>query len=151
MKIVWAAKVVFGLPAVALLLGCSHSGGSASPRPSLGNDDTIPSHTAPCVVADRESDLWPDARDRTSVRMAEVRRLIARYRAAHGSFPAVLDEVFPTTRSEWVMDYEHDAWGGALLYRRRDDDYELRSSGPDRQFGTADDIVVTSKMGTRWG
>jgi hypothetical protein len=40
--------------------------------------------------------------------------------------------------------FTSDAWGTKLKYTKLEDDhFELTSAGPDREFGTSDDITAT--------
>ena len=57
----------------------------------------------------------------------------ARYTST-GEFPETLKEVFGRT--------PNDPWGHAIIYRKSDEGFELRSIGPDGIEGTSDDIVV---------
>jgi hypothetical protein len=56
------------------------------------------------------------------------------------SFPETLDEMPPDLTGDLKRT---DGWGNPLLYRLlRIDKYNLISSGPDGEFGNADDIVL---------
>jgi hypothetical protein len=134
--------------------------GPASPKAGMpgGGDGTRaapkPVVTTPrsLVIADTEREIWPDAADRTQVRMAELRRFIADYREGHGRLPAGLADFLPRVpRSRWLMQYDQDGWDRPLRYELRGEDYEIRSAGPDAVFGSDDDIFVTMQRGTRWG
>lgn len=128
----------FAVILIALGLGCSRA------RPP----ETAPT---PAPPSDTDRELFPNPVDRTEVRMGAVRRLIDLHLARTGALPGSLDDVLPREpKSQWVIDYEHDAWEHRFRYRRAGTDYELTSCGPDGQCGTADDITVTRYRGTRW-
>ncbi len=56
------------------------------------------------------------------------------------SYPEALEELPPELSGELKF---RDGWGNRLLYRRlRVDKYNIISSGPDGEFGNADDIVL---------
>lgn len=60
--------------------------------------------------------------------------------AGGNSYPEALEELPPEFRSELEL---NDGWGNRFLYRRlRVDKYNIISSGPDGEFGNADDIVL---------
>jgi hypothetical protein len=132
---------------------CAHAPGERvtghSPAPVAQNNVTV---GAQPPIADREEDLFPDPWDRTAVRMGAVRLRLNAFRESHGEFPdALADALPPGDPSNWRLDYTHDAWGTTIRYRRRGSDYDLVSPGADREFGTGDDIIVTSTRGTKWG
>ncbi|MCR9119500.1 MAG: hypothetical protein NXI22_21415 [bacterium] len=68
-----------------------------------------------------------------SIHKAE--QLIDEYRADFGIMPAGVEGNKKLIVAEVV-----DPWGEFLSYERESDGYRVRSGGPDRQFGTADDI-----------
>jgi len=43
-----------------------------------------------------------------------------------------------------------DQWGVEIKYQRTDDGYSVLSGGPDKEFGTIDDIEITSKQIQTW-
>jgi len=56
------------------------------------------------------------------------------------SYPEALEELPPELTGELKFS---DGWGNRFLYRRlRVDKYNIISSGPDGEFGNADDIVL---------
>lgn len=56
------------------------------------------------------------------------------------SYPEALEELPPELSGELEFS---DGWGNRFLYRRlRVDKYNIISSGPDGEFGNADDIVL---------
>ena len=56
------------------------------------------------------------------------------------SYPEALEELPPELRGDLALS---DGWGNRFLYRRlRIDKYNIISSGPDGEFGNADDIVL---------
>src|ERR1700741_2466476 len=120
-------------------------------HPSHERGDTTPTVVHP-LTSDGEEDIFPDPWDRTAVRMAAVRRRLETFARRHGRFPDTLaDALPPGDPRDWRINYGDDAWGTPFRYRRRGSDYELISAGADRQFGTADDLIVTRIQGTKWG
>jgi hypothetical protein len=72
---------------------------------------------------------------------------IALYKHQHGRLPKTFAEIPKGQRVPFApVDYwgrPTDTWGKPLDYTVNDDGtFELRSAGPDGQFGTADDIVL---------
>jgi hypothetical protein len=68
---------------------------------------------------------------------------IALFKNHHGALPATLDEVASGTR-ETVMFSMIDAWITEFKYvPEKDGRFQLVSAGPDRVFGTSDDIHET--------
>ena len=66
---------------------------------------------------------------------------IALYRQQHGHLPATLAEM-SADRDSGFMDF--DPWFKPLAYKvNADGTFELRSTGPDGKFNTADDIART--------
>jgi hypothetical protein len=64
---------------------------------------------------------------------------IALYRLENGQLPKTLAEM-PTSRDTPFV--KTDPWLKPLAYKPNDDGtFELRSAGPDGEFGTADDIA----------
>jgi hypothetical protein len=60
--------------------------------------------------------------------------------AGGNSYPEALEELPPEMSGE--LEFK-DGWGNRFLYRRlRIDKYNIISSGPDGEFGNADDIVL---------
>ena len=68
---------------------------------------------------------------------------IALYKNQHGVLPATLDEVASST-SETAMFALTDAWMNEFKYvPQKDGHFQLVSAGPDKAFGTSDDIQET--------
>ena len=60
--------------------------------------------------------------------------------AGGNSYPEALEELPPELSGELEF---RDGWGNRFLYRRlRVDKYNIISSGPDGEFGNADDVVL---------
>lgn len=116
----------------------------AQGRPTVNSPavDTLPEVSRP-IIADTEAMLFPDPADRTRARMETNQYLLDRYFSGHRSFPDALRAVLPADPTEWLSNYTHDAWGKPFRYTRKGNDYELVSAGPDREFGTADDLRAT--------
>ena len=65
---------------------------------------------------------------------------IALFEYRHGALPATLDEVATSTH-ESVMFSMRDAWNDKLKYvPHNNGHFQLMSAGPDKVFGTSDDI-----------
>jgi hypothetical protein len=80
----------------------------------------------------------------TEKRMVEWGPILNMYMSTNfadgNSYPEALEEVPPELSGD--MEYQ-DGWGNRFLYRRiRIDKYNIISSGPDGEFGNADDIVL---------
>jgi hypothetical protein len=58
-------------------------------------------------------------------------------RNLHGTFPKTLGEI-RAEDSHWQI---HDRWNNPLKYETDGTTFLLVSAGPDRQFGTSDDII----------
>ena len=59
------------------------------------------------------------------------------YEAAYGRYPDVLTDAAGND-PDFVPD---DEWGTNIIYRKHESDFELTSAGPDKEFGTDDDIT----------
>jgi hypothetical protein len=67
---------------------------------------------------------------------------IALYKGQHGKLPDALGDLGKP--SEKNLFFTSDPWGTKLKYTKLEDDhFELTSAGPDREFGTSDDITET--------
>jgi len=80
----------------------------------------------------------------TEKRMLEWGPILNMYMGSNfeggNSYPEALEELPPEFRGDLAFD---DGWGNRFLYRRlRVDKYNIISSGPDGEFGNADDIVL---------
>ena len=67
------------------------------------------------------------------------------FRADRGEFPALDDlvglrELIPDFYPEDGM--MEDAWGEAFRYRPQGEDYTITSTGPDREAGSQDDVIL---------
>lgn len=92
-----------------------------------------------CVLGDTEETLWPDPVERQAVRLRTLRPRIQEYVAKTGSLPEAIRDLESDPKA---VDLLRDVWGQPIVYVRSGSAYELRSSGPDRQLGTPDDIIV---------
>ncbi|MBN2134622.1 MAG: protein kinase [Acidobacteria bacterium] len=78
---------------------------------------------------------------RTRANMMNVRVAVSMYIAAKNEMPSSLDEVVTETGIPGNVLY--DFWGSKLkLIEKGDFDFSIGSSGPDRVWGTADDIEL---------
>lgn len=66
----------------------------------------------------------------------------------NGTYPNSLNElVSDTGNATWRGPYLRagrlpaDAWGGGLNYSKSDSGYKIVSAGPDKQFGSGDDLT----------
>ena len=93
------------------------------------------------VIADTEEDIWPDPRDRQHVHLGILSRQLQAHARDHGGLPASLAALSADMARPQAADRLLDLWGTGLGYERARAVFTLRSAGPDREFGTADDIV----------
>jgi general secretion pathway protein G len=69
------------------------------------------------------------------------------YEVDNGKYPAALQGLLTASgEPNWNGPYlkgslPADAWGTALQYNLKEDSYVVTSAGPDRNFGTEDDIT----------
>lgn len=87
------------------------------------------------VIVDTEETLWPNPRDREGVHLRTLSAQLQAYARDHGTLPENLS-VLSTAISR------PDEWGTAIRYEHTGEILDVRSAGPDRRFGTSDDIVV---------
>lgn len=118
-----------------LLAAC---GGRPSASPPVHPLDTAPLDTPVVAVVDTESSIWPDPVDRTWVRLESVQHLIARFEQVTGRLPERLEEVLPSESAPVAM--RVDAWETPFRYDVIGTGYKISAAGPDRAFGTADDL-----------
>lgn len=106
--------------------------------------------TAQVVVPDDSStriahtleDLYRDPEDRTYFMLRQLRRLVGDYRDSTGKVPLALGDVLnPSLAPGYRLMALHDAWGVPFRYSRGGEELELRSAGPDEEFGSGDDLV----------
>ena len=112
--------------------GLSHISRADTSRTSL---------VRPPDTGDTEMDLFPDPRERTQHRMRFYYRFIREYRRDHGRLPERLEQLLSPAGS-LPSEVNVDAWGHSFLYTPRGEGYEIRSAGPDGNFGTDDDMVT---------
>jgi hypothetical protein len=94
---------------------------------------------------DRRAEISPTPAEITARRFAILHEEIRTVRTAAGALPERLEEILqrhepdPNLRPQrrWLL----DGWETPFRYARTQGSYELISAGPDRQFGTADDLV----------
>lgn len=105
-----------------------------------------PAHRAEAEALDREmQQLQAEKVQAVREQAGNLADAVEAY-ALDGAYPASLD-VFTSGRDA-VLKPEHlkDAWGMKFLYRQPSRDparaFDLCSAGPDRQFGTSDDICA---------
>ena len=94
------------------------------------------------VIADTMEDIWPDPVDRQYVLLRAVSRKLQSYSTQHGRLPESLAELGAAElpgpvgeRPNW-----HDVWNVPLRYTPGGDQFTLNSAGPDRLWGTTDDL-----------
>jgi hypothetical protein len=96
------------------------------------------------IIVDTEEDLIPDPVERTKNRLYVLRTAALRTMRRTGSLPRTLDELV----EESGMQIRNDSWGIPFRYTPGTTDFELRSAGPDRVFGSRDDLLATvSRIG----
>ncbi len=76
----------------------------------------------------------------TETNMATMEKALTLFSATQGQLPQDLKELFA---ARLFSGDPSDAWGTMLKYERlSDENYRLIAAGPDRTFGTDDDIIV---------
>jgi hypothetical protein len=78
-------------------------------------------------------------------RVREIEDAVSHYRLARGQCPPTSDDLFKHT--DVNPSSLLDPWGTSIPYWCSDDGAEAISAGPDRIFGTADDITATPGSG----
>lgn len=81
-----------------------------------------------------------DSVETTHTRLGSLQLLISLYRYRTGKLPATVQELERAGLNPFLGVL--DAWGNTIRYTLTQSDFELRSGGPDGQFGTADDVVL---------
>jgi hypothetical protein len=107
-------------------------------------EETPPLVLPRCRVAE-ELDLTPplpegDLVEATGNWLIRIARRVDAVGRSMGGMP-------PSLLSVWNPDDLMDFWGEPLNYESSEDRFEIRSSGPDRLQGTADDIAVAARLG----
>lgn len=75
----------------------------------------------------------------TQANMANMAKEIQAYMAMQGQVPSDINELQMLRRLPMGI---LDNWGTAIKYEKKsDEDFRLISAGPDRKFGTEDDIT----------
>ena len=76
--------------------------------------------------------------------MAFVNTIVEQFTARHGRFPtedewrkAMADATYPTPR---------DSWGTPLRYTLADEQAVITSAGPDKTYGTRDDLTQSAEQ-----
>ena len=81
----------------------------------------------------------------TRLSISQIEQAIQVYRMTHnGKLPDTLDELVQGTKDTPPLlhkEHLHDFWGEPFRYEREGHKFIIKSSGPDRQMGTADDIT----------
>ena len=105
-----------------------------------------------CVVTICAYSLWEDMRyprgpgiPRIRLQISEIEKAVEIYAMIHqGKLPASLDDLIqgtednpPLLKKEAII----DPWGEPFEYKRTGRNFTIRSSGPDRQMGTEDDVT----------
>jgi hypothetical protein len=85
-------------------------------------------------VWETEDSLYRTPEDKTGLRLRLAAIAIGHFYETNHRIPRSLRELGGDIDSL-------DAWGGSLSYEVRDTSITLRSAGPDRRFGTADDLI----------
>jgi hypothetical protein len=138
----------FALPLVALLaVGCGSSASkpAASPAgpPALYNDpDTTPAASAPDGdAAKQEIQKLLAAQIRISGVMAQALRVgAAVWQVSHPGCPTAADLIAAHTVPDAVT--KDDAWETPFRVSCEGKSPMVTSAGPDRKFGTPDDIII---------
>jgi hypothetical protein len=85
-------------------------------------------------IVDTEEMLLPDPRGREVVHLRALSGQLQAYARDHGVLPERLSILGAEISRP-------DEWGTAIRYEHTGAVLDLRSAGPDRRFGTTDDIV----------
>jgi hypothetical protein len=64
------------------------------------------------------------------------------YRDNRGEYPVSLNVLISMAAYRNFQKIRCDPWGVPYQYKRLDIGFEIRSGGPDKRFGTVDDLVV---------
>ncbi|MFC2168551.1 type II secretion system protein GspG [Acidobacteriota bacterium] len=76
----------------------------------------------------------------TRINLKAFQKEIVSFILMHGRSPENLKQL---PQSAMLLIEDTDAWGIPVRYKRiSDDSFQLFSAGSDREFGTADDIVL---------
>lgn len=99
---------------------------------------------------DTEKDIEPTPRENTELGLRVLQKWIEAYRDQHGQLPDSLQAIVPPDPKDPNFlphdRFYRDAWNHAFIYTHTDQNYELRSLGPDGK-PSADDLIVTSPQG----
>ena len=88
--------------------------------------------------------------------LVAIRRAIRGFQNAQQRLPKTLDEICPSMRGDrechfWALGQPFvDAWQSPFRYELVEGEFELSSSGPDKQAGTADDITFRPSREREW-
>ncbi|MFN9133249.1 MAG: type II secretion system protein GspG [Phycisphaerales bacterium] len=83
--------------------------------------------------------------DATKVKMTQIKNALLEFNGRNGVYPDTLQPLF-TGANRYLQEEPKDEWRNAFVYRYPgsssdpERSYDLISAGPDRQFGTADDL-----------
>lgn len=140
--------VVAGALAGAALCGsaCRHTKQEQGTRPPLMTTPTTTSSAAATSSASQQlAPPPPKVRAPSAAAIRSMEVVMKTIRQA-GTMSAALDGTCPTldelvNRRELEADHASDPWGEPYDLRCTEHDVVVSSAGPDRQLGTADDIV----------
>lgn len=104
------------------------------------------------VIAGFGIQAFGGVRDKAKIQQAKVEigmlsQSLKRYEMLMNALPVTLEalSVNPDGNAEWVKMLDKpiskDPWGNPYEYKINGSEFEVRSMGPDRQSGTADDIT----------
>lgn len=134
--------------APVILIACASVETTRADR--SGRELPVVNDTSPQRIgygAENEQTLYgSDKLTLTRARISETQGMLRRYCESHGQYPSILTEALPAPRSEWTVVYDFDGWEQPILYTGADDEYTLRSAGPDKRVHTADDVIGTSTL-----
>lgn len=126
---------------IAASVGLLATAGSCGREQS--SSDAVVDSTA-VLRGDSDEMIFADSTELTEFRLRQLNRLLGQYISKHGSPPRTLGDVLPEHLSEGERDSaQKDAWGTLIrLEGTASSQRLLRSAGPDRRWGTEDDIVT---------
>jgi len=92
------------------------------------------------VMRETEQHYWPELTARETYRLTMLQERLGAHLREGNPFPARLEQFAPPVAEvPWLSTC--DPWGHRVRFSRVDQQFELRSAGPDGVFDTADDLV----------
>jgi hypothetical protein len=89
---------------------------------------------------DTETDIFPEAAERTWIHVDALRTLVRRYQSEQGELPRRLEDV---TSLGDGLPLIWDGWGYRIVYSVVQGEYEIRAAGEDGKYCSSDDMLAT--------